>query len=122
MPSPQPKFIRVALVLPTEFAYARAVLRGVIAATRERNMYKSEGASARARRNKPWLFRIYRGIYGHSGRYLRHWFDEWNPDGIIAQSHKDRLAKVYHAFARPIVELFESRAGSSFPKILPDDF
>src|SRR4051812_47397675 len=79
MPSPQPKFIRIALVLPTEFAYARAVLRGVIAATRERNMYKSEGASTRARRNKPWLFRIYRGIYGHSGRYLRHWFDEWNP-------------------------------------------
>jgi hypothetical protein len=28
------EFVRVALVLPTEFAYARGVLRGIIAATR----------------------------------------------------------------------------------------
>src|SRR5688500_9685630 len=34
--SPQ-QFVKVALVLPTEFAYARDVLRGIIAATRERN-------------------------------------------------------------------------------------
>ena len=32
------RFVRVALVLPTEYAYARNVMRGIVAATRARNM------------------------------------------------------------------------------------
>jgi LacI family transcriptional regulator len=121
---PQPtKFVRVALVLPTEFAYARGVLRGIIAATRERNMYA--GHTAPARRGEPpalpWLFRVYRGIYGHSSKYLGKWFRDWDPHGIIGQIYDDRLAKVYRDTGKPVVELFESRQDSEFPRVLPDD-
>src|SRR6202034_1675021 len=114
------KFVHIALVLPTEFAYARGVLRGIIAATRERNMYPA-AAGKRKRRDLPWLFRVYRGIYGHSSKYLARWFKDWNPDGIICQIYDDRLAKVYRETGKPVVEVFESRAKSEFPRILPDD-
>lgn len=127
-------FTRVALVLPTEFAYARSVLRGVIAATRERNLYGgtlTEGAPAPTPTDPasrtlsatplPWLFRVYRGIYGHSSKYLERWFRDWQPDGIICQIYDDRLAKVYRQTGKPVVELFESRATSEFPRVLPDD-
>jgi LacI family transcriptional regulator len=114
------KFVHVALVLPTEFAYARGVLRGIIAATRERNMYAA-GMPRQKRVDLPWLFRVYRGIYGHSSKYLARWFKDWNPDGIICQIYGDRLAKVYRDTGKPVVELFESRAKSEFPRILPDD-
>jgi LacI family transcriptional regulator len=117
----QPKFLRVALVLPTEFAYARGVLRGIIAATRERNMY-SVGVPGQSRHAPlSWLFRVYRGIYGHSSKYLTKWFKDWKPHGIICQIYDDRLAKVYRQTGVPVVELFESRAKSEFPRILPDD-
>jgi LacI family transcriptional regulator len=114
------KFIHIALVLPTEYAYGRGVLRGIIAATRERNMYPG-AKGMRKRRDLPWLFRVYRGIYGHSSKYLARWFKDWNPDGIICQIYDDRLAKVYRETAKPVVEVFESRAKSEFPRILPDD-
>jgi LacI family transcriptional regulator len=126
------RFVRVALVLPTEFAYARGVLSGIIAATRERNMYagapatiavdrRQGGGGGGGRAALPWLFRVYRGIYGHSTKYLARWFDDWKPDGIICQIYDDRLAKVYRDTGKPVVELFESRATSEFPRILPDD-
>jgi LacI family transcriptional regulator len=114
------KFVHIALVLPTEYAYGRGVLRGIIAATRERNMYPGAEA-ARKRRDTPWLFRVYRGIYGHSSKYLARWFKDWNPDGIICQIYDDRLAKVYRETGKPVVEVFESRAKSEFPRVLPDD-
>jgi LacI family transcriptional regulator len=133
---PNRQFARVALVLPTEFAYARGVLRGIIAATRERNLYggtvATETLPARPKQSKrvakpeatqtlPWLFRVYRGIYGHSSKYLAKWFNDWKPDGIICQIYDDRLAKVYRETKKPVVELFESRATSEFPRVLPDD-
>src|SRR5579875_2814948 len=100
-------FIRVALVLPTEFAYARGVLRGIIEATRERNLY-GRGTDAGSRsKTAPWLFRVYRGIYGHSSKYLVRWFADWRPDGIICQIYNDQLAKVYRESRKPVVELFE---------------
>ena len=113
----------MALVLPTEFAYARGVLRGIIAATRERNMYAG-GAGIGAKRDsatRPWLFRVYRGIYGHSSKYLGKWFRDWDPHGIIGQIYDDRLVKVYRDTGKPVVELFESRQESEFPRVLPDD-
>jgi LacI family transcriptional regulator len=115
------QFVHVALVLPTEFAYARGVLRGIIAATRERNMYVDGLARAKGKTDAPWLFRVYRGIYGHSSRYLTKWFRDWNPDGIICQIYDDRLAKVYRQTGKPVIELFESRSRSEFPRVLPDD-
>jgi LacI family transcriptional regulator len=115
------KFVHVALVLPTEFAYARGVLRGIIAATRERNMYAVGLPDAKRKLGLPWLFRVYRGIYGHSSKYLARWFKDWNPDGIICQIYDDRLAKVYRNTGKPVIELFESRAKSEFTRILPDD-
>jgi LacI family transcriptional regulator len=115
------KFVRVALVLPTEFAYARAVLAGIIAATRERNLYAADQARRPSKHHRPWLFRIYRGVYGHSSKYLAKWFQDWNPDGIICQIYDNRLAKVYRETRKPVVELFESRPHSEFPRILPDD-
>jgi LacI family transcriptional regulator len=113
--------LHIALVLPTEFAYARGVLRGIIAATRERNLYTAGLPHKQRRDALPWLFRIYRGIYGHSTKYLTRWFKDWNPDGIICQIYDDRLAKVYRDTHKPVVELFESRAESEFPRILPND-
>lgn len=121
MASKQRKFLHIALVLPTEFAYARGVLRGIIAATRERNLYAAGLPSKQQRGSLPWLFRVYRGIYGHSTKYLTRWFKDWNPDGIICQIYDDRLAKVYRDTRKPVVELFESRAESEFARILPDD-
>ncbi|HEY1685183.1 MAG TPA: XylR family transcriptional regulator [Tepidisphaeraceae bacterium] len=121
MPRKEQKFLHIALVLPTEFAYARGVLRGIIAATRERNLYTAGLPRQRSRRALPWLFRVYRGIYGHSTKYLARWFEDWKPDGIICQIYDDRLAKVYRDCGKPVVELFESRASSEFARILPDD-
>jgi LacI family transcriptional regulator len=121
-PAKSSKFIRVALVLPTEFAYARGVLRGIIAATRGRNMYAAGQPPIKGHKTDlPWLFRVYRGIYGHSTKYLERWFRDWKPHGIIAQIYDDRLARVYRETRAPIIELFESRAHSEFPRILPDD-
>jgi LacI family transcriptional regulator len=115
------KSVRVALVLPTEYAYARAVLRGIIAATRERNMYVDRSQHDHPGSQLPWLFNVFRGIYGHSTKYLSRWFREWNPDGIIGQIYGDRLADVYVRTKKPVVELFESRRHSQFPRILNDD-
>jgi LacI family transcriptional regulator len=115
------RFVRVALVLPTEYAYARGVLRGIIAATRERNMYASGLRRTRSPEGLPWLFNVFRGIYGHSSRFLAKWFKDWSPDGIIGQIYDDRLAPVYRQTGKPVVELFESRANSEFVRILPDD-
>jgi LacI family transcriptional regulator len=115
------RFVRVALVLPTEFAYARAVLAGIIAATRERNVYAADKTRQPSKHHRPWLFRVYRGVYGHSSKYLAKWFRDWNPDGIICQIYDNRLAKVYRETRKPVVELFESRPNSEFPRILPDD-
>jgi LacI family transcriptional regulator len=67
------------------------------------------------------LFRVYRGLYGHSSKYLAKWFRDWKPDGIIGQIYDDRLAKVYREANVPVIELFESRAHSEFPRILLDD-
>ena len=119
------KFIRVALVLPTEYAYARAVMRGIVSATRERNMYAQGNALPDGNRSdlqrRPWLFNVFRGIYGHSSKYLERWFKDWNPDGIICQIYSAKLANVYRQARKPVVELFESRIESEFPRILPDD-
>ncbi|HWB52816.1 MAG TPA: substrate-binding domain-containing protein [Tepidisphaeraceae bacterium] len=117
----QRQFVHIALVLPTEFDYARGVLRGIIAATRERNLYTAGLPDSPRRAGLPWLFRVYRGIYGHSSKYLVRWFEDWNPDGIICQIYDDRLAKVYRDTGKPVIELFESRPESEFPRILPDD-
>src|SRR5215510_263611 len=123
-------FARIALVLPTEYAYARAVMRGIISATRERNMYAQadtlrgtttpDGSRSDLQR-RPWLFNVFRGIYGHSSKYLERWFKDWNPDGIICQIYSAKLANVYRQTRKPVVELFESRIESEFPRILPDD-
>jgi LacI family transcriptional regulator len=115
------RFVRVALVLPTEYAYARGVLRGIIAATRARNMYASGLPRKRSPDGLPWLFNVFRGIHGHSSRFLAKWFKDWGPDGIICQIYDDRLAHAYRQTGKPVVELFESRAHSEFPRILPDD-
>ncbi len=104
---PGQKFIRVALVLPTEFAYARGVMQGIIYATRQRNLYPGGEVSPQ---KVPLSFRVYRGVYGHSSRYLAKWFRDWKPDGVICQVYDDRLARVYRDLNKPVVELFKSRA------------
>jgi LacI family transcriptional regulator len=127
--------IRVALVLPTEFASARDVLHGIIAATRERNMYGREAprqlkgavapglgpvASATLLK-RSWQFRVFRGSYARSVRYLGRWFNDWNPDGIICQVQEERLLKFFRDTGKPIVEVFERNGPAVFPRVLPDD-
>ncbi|WP_428937557.1 substrate-binding domain-containing protein [Fontivita pretiosa] len=124
----------MAIVLPTEYAYARGVLRGIIAATRERNLYAagSRGSAGPTRPSRqarsapqpsppPWLFRVYRGIYGHWSRYFIDWFTDFNPDAVICQIPDDRMTRLFRDTGKPVVELFESRPESPFPRILPDD-
>ena len=136
MPPAAGSVVRVALVLPTEFAYARDVLHGIVAATRERNMYgftaadegqSGNGNGGRAAKadafwpgRRPWLFRVFRGIYT-SSRFLGRWFRDWEPDGIICQIQEDRMTKFYRSTGKPVVELFERDSRSYFPRILPDD-
>ena len=79
------------------------------------------GCQSRGPERLPWMFNVYRGIYGHASKYLAKWFRDWNPDGIIAQIYDDRLAEVYRKARKPVVELFESRSRSEFPRILLDD-
>ncbi len=120
-------FIRVALVLPTEYASARDVLHGIIAVTRERNMYSKEpaarkhSASRASISKRPWQFRVFRGIHGHSAAYLSRWFSDWNPDGIICQVEDDRMARFFRETDKPVVEVFERHGKVEFPRILPDD-
>ena len=114
------KSVRVALVLPTEFAYARDVLHGIVAATRMRNLYGQESGSGSSATARPWQFRIFRGIYTTT-RFLRRWFRDWRPDGIICQIQEDRMAQFYRDMRRPVVELFERNQRAHFPRILPDD-
>jgi LacI family transcriptional regulator len=119
--TPRSRFVRVALVLPTEFAYAREVLHGIIAATRERNMYDSHHAAPPARgKRRPWQFRVFRGIYT-SSRFLARWFRDWNPDGIICQIQEDPMVRFYRDMGKPVVEVFERNGPAEFPRILPDD-
>src|SRR6478672_7749811 len=119
------RFVRVALVLPTEFAYAREVLHGIIAATRERNMYESHhaghptGATSARGKRRPWQFRVFRGIYT-SSRFLGRWFRDWNPDGIICQIQEDSMVRFYRDMGKPVVEVFERNGPAQFPRILPD--
>jgi LacI family transcriptional regulator len=123
MRSPAAHFVRVALVLPTEFAYARDVLHGIVAATRERNMYGIPSAGSPPslpRDHRPWLFRVFRGIYT-SSRFLGRWFRDWDPDGIICQIQEDRMATFYRNLRKPVVEVFERDSRAHFPRILPDD-
>src|SRR5688500_7703897 len=132
MPASPAGSVRIALVLPTEFAYARDVLHGIVAATRERNMYGigagdgsrsggGGGASVKSPRDRrPWLFRVFRGIYT-SSRFLGRWFRDWDPDGIICQIQEDRMTRFYRSTGKPVVELFERDSRSHFPRILPDD-
>lgn len=113
------EFIRIALVLPTEYSYARGVLRGVIAATRERNQYVSTARPNLSAR--PWLFHVFRGIYGRSSRYLNRWLREWKPHGIICEVYDEALVRFYGTLGIPVVELFKSRKTTKFVRILPDD-
>src|SRR5690349_11372439 len=122
-----PLFVRVALVLPTEFASARDVLHGIIAATRERNMYGREeqrrgGRIQRASpAARPWQFRVFRGTYAHSAAILGRWFTDWNPDGIICQIQEERMVKFFRETGKPVVEVFERNGRCEFPRVLPDD-
>jgi LacI family transcriptional regulator len=120
MTEPSASHRRVALVLPTEFAYARDVLHGIVAATRERNMYDGSHGAPKTADNRPWLFRVFRGIYTTS-RFLGRWFHDWNPDGIICQIQEDRMARFYRETGKPVVEVFERNGPAQFPRILPDD-
>ncbi|HYO11064.1 MAG TPA: substrate-binding domain-containing protein [Tepidisphaeraceae bacterium] len=127
---PHGKFVRIALVLPTEFAYARDVLHGVVAATRERNLYgrskaaaaaDPKAAAARERGDHgSWQFRVFRGIYT-SSTFLGRWFKDWEPDGIICQIQEDQMADFFRGTGKPVVEVFERNGAAQFPRILPDD-
>src|SRR4051812_44274237 len=114
-------FIRVALVLPTEFASARDVLHGIVAATRERNLYSRAAPHNAALSKRPWQFRVFRGFYAHSARYLWRWFNDWNPNGIICQVQEDRMVKFFRDTGKPVVEVFERNVRAEFPRVLPDD-
>lgn len=115
------EFVRIALVLPTEYSYARGVMRGIIAATRERNQYQAESNGRSGFTGRPWLFHVFRGVIGRSTKHLDKWFKDWNPHGIICEAYGEPLVRFYARLGLPVVELFKSRKTTPFVRILPDD-
>jgi LacI family transcriptional regulator len=112
----------LALVLPTEYEYARDVLRGIIAATHEDNYYASLQGAKRFRKKPLWLFRIYRGATCRSVDDLRRYFNDWNPEGVICQIWDTALAEFYRELGVPVVQVFGGATHSDFGRLLPDDF
>lgn len=113
--------LRISLVLPTEFAYAREVLKGIVDATRSRSLYDPRNRRRSDPDQVPWVFHILRGTYGHSVAELRNWITDFKPQGIIADIYDDEVALLLNESDVPFIELFGDRRRSDCIRILSDD-
>lgn len=94
---------KVALILETSNAYARTLLQGVFAYTRE---------------NKPWSFSLVE--QGHSDE-APDWLADWDGDGIIARIKNRGIATTVLASGLPTVDLSIGRYLPSLPAVEPDE-
>ncbi len=117
----QESTIRISLVLPTEFAYAREVLKGIVDATRARSLYDPRSRRSKNPDELPWVFHILRGTYGHSLSELRDWIGHFEPHGVIADIYDDQIAALLADQEVPFIELFGDRKRSNCVRITSDD-
>ena len=101
--------------MPTEFSYARQVLRGVIAATRQRNLLASSSGGP------VWLFRLFRGTHRHSEGELQRWIADWRASGIICHACDERVRRIVAGSGVATVEVFDTDGPPVGVQILPDD-
>lgn len=113
--------VRISLVLPTEYAYAREVLKGIVDATRTRSLYDPRSRRSRNPDELPWVFHILRGTYGYSLPDLRKWLADFQPHGVIADIYDDQIATLLADADIPFIELFGNRKRSDCVRIVSDD-
>jgi len=93
---------------------------GILAATRERNMYASGLPDKRSVEGLPGCSMCseeFTATQAGTGQVVR----DWNPTASSARFMTIVLPEVYRQANETGGELFESRAKSEFPRILPDD-
>ena len=93
----------VALLVETSNAYARGILRGVMAYVRE---------------HKPWALRLTEHGRGELGR---HELTEWTGHGIIARIENPRIAAALRNCKCPVVDVSAARLLPKLPWVETDD-
>jgi len=94
---------QVALLIETSNAYARGLLRGVMAYVRE---------------HEPWALRLTE--HGR-GEVSRNELAEWKGDGIIARIENRRIAKTLRGCRCPVVDVSAARLLPKLPWVETDD-
>jgi LacI family transcriptional regulator len=94
---------QVALLVETSNAYARGLLRGVMAYVRG---------------HEPWAFRLTEHGRGELGRRE---LAGWAGDGVIARIENPRVAAALRGVDRPIVDLSAARLLPALPWVETDD-
>jgi LacI family transcriptional regulator len=94
---------QVALLIETSNAYARGLLRGIMAYVRE---------------HEPWAFRLTEHGRGEGGRSE---LAGWQGHGAIARIENEQIATALRHFKRPVVDVSAARLLPSLPWVETDD-
>jgi LacI family transcriptional regulator len=94
---------QVALLIETSNAYARGLLRGIMAYVRE---------------HEPWAFRLTEHGRGEGGRNE---LAGWRGHGAIARIENEKIAAALRHFKRPAVDVSAARLLPNLPWVETDD-
>ena len=94
---------QVALLIETSNAYARGLLRGIMAYVRE---------------HEPWAFRLTEHGRGEGGRNE---LAGWQGHGAIARVENEKIAASLRHFKRPVVDVSAARLLPKLPWVETDD-
>src|SRR5216683_1148545 len=94
---------QIALLIETSNAYARGLLRGIMAYVRE---------------HESWAFRLTEHGRGEGGRNE---LAGWKGHGAIARIENKQIATALHHFKRPIVDVSAARLLPNLPWVETDD-
>lgn len=103
MTSSTPPIKQVALLVETSNAYARGLLRGVVAYIRE---------------HRPWSLHL--AEHGR-GDQPPGWLAGWRGDGIIARIETPAMARALRPLAMPVVDVSAARLIPALPWLETDD-
>ena len=102
-PQAKPRRRQVALLIETSNAYARGLLRGIVAYQRE---------------HRPWS--LYLAEHGR-GDAPPDWLAEWDGDGIIARIENPAIARALRTVKLPVVDVSAARLLPALPWFETDD-